>query len=339
MKRVLVTGAAGFIGAHLLQALSSNEEVEVVGLDSFSDYYSVDYKLRRVDALIGANSNQLIEVDVADDEQVDEMFRAFRPDVVVHLAAQAGVRLMTDFYSNYVHSNLTGFSNILVACARYETQSLLYASSSSVYGNQIQGVLSESIKSLLPTSFYGATKLSNELLAASISARHGIRTRGLRYFTVYGPWGRPDMAYFRMLESLVNHRPFSLNGDGSIQRDFTFVSDVVGMTIALMNDLNSMQADFCDVVNLGGGAPHSMTSLIGMIEHLSKKKLILELVDPEPSDVSRTESDKAYLESLIGRRHFVTLEEGLTRFLEWGEESSTSVRLADWVESSFKYTK
>jgi UDP-glucuronate 4-epimerase len=338
MTRVLVTGASGFIGAHLCASLAKKTGIELAGLDSFSNYYSVQLKRRRVDALMSNQRIDLLTVDISDEAAVDKVFIDFQPEVVVHLAAQAGIRLNVNYFSQYVNSNLTGFANILTAAVRHKTRSLLYASSSSVYGNAKNQSLPESMESLLPTSFYGATKLSNEILARSISSRNELRTRGLRFFTVYGPWGRPDMAYFRILEALLNNRTFHLNGDGSIERDFTFVSDVIEITESLLNDLELREESFSDVVNLGGGSPHSMKALIGTLERLSERNLRMELKEWEPGDVRRTESDRRYAESLLGKRNFVTLERGLDDFLAWGTNSENSHFLADWVNSSYRYT-
>jgi UDP-glucuronate 4-epimerase len=337
MTRVLITGAAGFIGAHLTKALSTDDIHEIVGVDSFSDYYSTTYKKMRVDSLISNQMAQIINLDVSNSGLVDNLFQDFKPQVVIHLAAQAGVRLQTDNFSHYVESNLSGFSNILISSVRYGVESFLYASSSSVYGNAPGTLLSEDMHPLVPTSFYGATKLSNEILAKSISGRFGLKTRGLRFFTVYGPWGRPDMAYFRILESLVTGRTFQLNGDGSIERDFTFISDVVGMSVGLLEDLRSRPEGHSDVVNLGGGVPRSMKALIHTMENLYGKSLNMEVVSREPSDVNRTESDKDYLETLIGHRSFVSLEDGARSFLQWGSDLQIRPHLADWVESSYKY--
>jgi UDP-glucuronate 4-epimerase len=332
--RVLLTGAAGFIGSHLTKKWKSDESVELVALDSFSDYYSAEYKRRRWDSLVAPTPIRFEKVDISDEEQINRVFADFAPDTVVHLAAQAGVRLSPHLFGHYTKSNLMGFSNVLNASVRYSAKNFLYASSSSVYGDHCALPLSEIEQALSPTSFYGATKLSNEIIAKSFSQRYGLRTRGLRFFTVYGPWGRPDMAYFRILSAIANDTTFELNGDGSIRRDFTFIDDVVNLVIRLKSDLETRESGFGDVVNLGGGAPRSINELIGAIETCVGRSLRKTSRESEPSDVKITHASSDYREKIIGKTSFASLESGVRNIVEWGGNPDVSKYLEQWVKSS-----
>jgi UDP-glucuronate 4-epimerase len=328
--RILVTGAAGFVGSLLTNRLARSPDIKLLAIDNLNSYYSPNLKSRRVDALIPSHV-RFERLDIADRTAVQECIRAFKPDQVFHLAAQPGIRLDIDDHYKYVDSNLTGFSNMLIGSQREGVSSFVYASSSSVYGRSSDQKLKETQSSLSPTSFYGATKLANEVLARSYSDRYGIKTRGLRFFTVYGPWGRPDMAYFRIIASLILKRKFTLFGDGSVQRDFTYVDDVVAITEKLGSDLHLRDKGFSDVVNVGGGTPISIVKVIDILSHNMDQRLEVDLASSDPSDMPVTDADVTYLFSLIGKHDFYKSEDGLRAALEWGLNSVTPEELASWT--------
>ena len=218
--QILVTGAAGFIGSATAEALA-NSGIDVVAVDSFSPYYSIDLKEKRKEVLLTSNRIEFLEIDLSNPDSVSRLFEKRDFGSVIHLAAQAGVRLPLADWGNYTRDNLQGFSNVLTVASSRGVKNFIYASSSSIYGNSSEKQFNESIVPA-PVSFYGATKRSNEVLAFATSAVTGIKTRGLRFFTIYGPWGRPDMVYFRMVASALSKNPFDFYGDGTIERDFTY---------------------------------------------------------------------------------------------------------------------
>lgn len=300
--KVLVTGAAGFIGSHVASRVAA-EGHQVLCVDNFSSYYDPSLKKLRVSELI--SSLEISNLDISELEQIRNLIREFNPESVIHLAAQAGVRMPKNQLHNYVRDNLLGFSNVALAAAETGVKSFLYASSSSVYGEEAAIPYLETERNLKPKSFYGSTKLSNEVLAQTISVQFGMRMRGLRFFTVYGPWGRPDMAYFRLIGNAAVNSPFKLFGDGGIKRDFTFIDDTVDSTLGLHRNLFEQSLGFCDVVNVGGGSPRSMNDLIGVINKVSDREIELENHLPDSADVAITSANSKYLEFLIGKRDFL----------------------------------
>ena len=331
--KYLVTGAAGFIGSALSKTLAEKGH-NLICVDNFSDYYSKELKNLRVSKLLKPHSIDVFNVDVSHKSVIDSLIAKEKPDAVIHLAAQAGVRLsLTDNYK-YVESNLVGFSNILSSVVQNEIPSFLYASSSSVYGDNARIPFSEKDTNLNPNSFYGATKLSNELLAPTLIRNSKTRSRGLRFFTVYGPWGRPDMAYFRIASSLLNNKVFSLFGNGEIERDFTYIEDAVSICISLLNELNTHETGFSDIVNIGGGRPLSIKFLISQLEKTLKLKIKLNIIDGSASDSAITMAAQDYLTSLIGMHKFTSLEEGLVLFSNWCESLNSRETLERWIQSS-----
>ena len=223
--RVLVTGAAGFIGSAVSSSLH-RAGYEVLGVDSFSDYYSVDLKKARVTHFLEKSGIIFKHIDISNYDEINKVVEEFKPESIINLAAQAGVRLKMNDFGKYIESNVTGYTNIARASLNNGVKNFMYASSSSVYGNTASLPYSESEESLHPTSYYGSTKRFNELVTPIMFNNSDVRVRGLRFFTVYGPWGRPDMAYFRMIANLYAGTPFQLFGNGEIERDFTFIDDV-----------------------------------------------------------------------------------------------------------------
>ena len=329
---ILVTGAAGFVGSHLIRALDARGEL-VVGLDNFNDYYSPELKKMRVKALI-PNTIEVIDADLTNPKILSEILSQFRPKSVYHLAAQAGVRLDLDENDLYVQSNLLGFSNILQASIKLGVKNFIYASSSSVYGNSTNVPYSENDHQLSPISFYGASKLSNEFLAAALVRGTSTNARGLRFFTVYGPWGRPDMAYFRLAETLINNHEFNLFGTGDALRDFTYIDDTIHATVELGKQLEELgQFGFADVVNIGGGKPSSMKDLINEFEIISKKTLQVRHLNRIEKDVNQTIADSRKLETLIGFKPKIELFEGVARVFNWAASPEVSEKLESWTKS------
>ena len=330
--RILVTGAAGFIGSALCEKLvMSNHEVTAV--DNFSDYYDVNLKNLRVKELLSPLNLEVLNLDICDQAAVEKVFTSSKPEVVIHLAAQAGVRLGVSESHKYVESNLVGFSNILISTIEHQIPKFLYASSSSVYGDKAAIPYHESELNLHPNSFYGSTKLANELLAPTLVKNSATIARGLRFFTVYGPWGRPDMAYFRMIANVIAGTDFNFFGDGSIERDFTFISDAVSSVINLTIELDGRKPGFSDVVNLGGGRPLSMNYLLETVGSLTGKTVEFQRLETNKNDAKKTMSDSTYIQELIGSKPNIKLEDGISKTIEWASRDVISKNLDKWVKS------
>ena len=330
--KILVTGAAGFIGAHQAKFFSELGH-EVIGVDSFSDYYSVQLKKLRVESLVHSAGVALIELNLADRVAVNEFFKENSFDQVVHLGAQAGVRLTTEMNYKYTESNLVSFLNVFDCAKISGVQNFLFASSSSVYGDSAASPYSESELSLNPNSRYGATKLANEILARTSIQNSTMSCRGLRFFTVYGPWGRPDMVYFRIISNLLEASNLTLFGNGKVERDFTYIDDVTKLVSLLAEDLSGKPAGFSDVVNLGGGKPESIEKIIQTCEKILGKKVLRETGPANPLDVFITNSDSRYLQSLTGFKPEVSIEEGLELVINWASSESVQPYLSSWVSS------
>jgi UDP-glucuronate 4-epimerase len=322
-KRILVTGAAGFIGAELVKDLL-NQDFEVLGVDSFSSYYSPKMKMSHLDSLNIGRS--VISADVADHQQMKKLFSSFRPEVVLHLAAQGGVRASRHTPEPYLDSNQSGFLNILRLCEAYEVQKLLYASSSSVYGNQQMGPFKEDMLISAPQSLYALSKLSNEIIAGGLPVKN-TRRIGMRFFTVYGPWGRPDMAVFRLLASARLGLTFKLTAETSVLRDFTFVGDLV----QTVSDLIGIDVvDNHEIFNVAGGHPFPLQDVISFLDQ-KNTAIQIEKCDIDPLDVKLTfgsiEKLTRYGVSVPSTR----LQEGLQATWEWLDKISRD-DLREWYE-------
>ena len=328
----LITGAAGFIGSHLCHKLAK-EGNKIVAVDSYSNYYDVKLKDYRVKELLEPLNIDVVHLDITDDIKFDDLVRKSKPDVVINLAAQAGVRLPLNETDKYVNSNLVGFSNVLRSTVKNKVPHFLYASSSSVYGDKAAIPYIESEQNLHPNSFYGATKLANELLTPTLIQNSSTAARGLRFFTVYGPWGRPDMAYFRMITNVISGAEFNFFGDGSVERDFTFIDDAVNSVMALAAELQKRKPGYSDVVNLGGGRPLSMNYLLQTVSSISKNEVKFNRLNSNSNDAKKTMSDSKYIESLIGSKPNTKLEDGIAKTIEWAMREDISSNLNDWVTS------
>ena len=328
----LITGAAGFIGSSLCHKLA-NEGNKIIAIDNFSNYYDVELKNSRVKELLEPLNIEVVNLDIADDAKFDDLVIKSKPDVVINLAAQAGVRLPLKETDKYVNSNLVGFSNVLRSTVINKVPHFLYASSSSVYGDKAAIPYVESEQNLHPNSFYGATKLANELLTPTLVQNSSTAARGLRFFTVYGPWGRPDMAYFRMIANVISGAEFNFFGDGSIERDFTFIDDAVSSVMALTTELQKRKPGYSDVVNLGGGRPLSMNYLLQTVSSISKNDVKFNRLNSNSNDAKKTMSDSKYIESLIGSKPNTKLEDGIAKTIEWAMRKDISTNLNNWVKS------
>lgn len=328
--KVLITGAAGFIGAATSEYFATNGH-DVYAVDSFSDYYSVDLKNLRARNLKEKFNLEIKALDLSIHGEVKAAFKEFSPNVVIHLAAQPGVRLPISASHLYVRDNLVGFSNIALESIERGVDSFVYASSSSVYGNHASTILSENLGDVRPISFYGATKLSNEILATALSATSTTKFRGMRFFTVYGPWGRPDMAYLKLINSGLNNKTFTLFGDGSKKRDFTYIKDVVNCIYDLTAELMQKSGKYSDIVNIGGGNPVSMDSLISTIENELQTKIKIAKSSDAMGDVITTYASNEYLENLIGFRKFIEINDGIKETINWSRQYSSENQLDKWV--------
>ena len=327
-----MTGAAGFIGSHLCRELSLQAN-EVIAIDNLSDYYDTSLKKARIKNLLDSKGISFSELDICNRSALNALIKDSRPDVVVNLAAQAGVRLPLKQVYKYVESNLVGFSNVLQSTVSNEVPYFLYASSSSVYGDQAAIPYTESEQNLHPNSFYGATKLANELLTPTLIKNSATIARGLRFFTVYGPWGRPDMAYFRMIANVVSGSEFNFFGDGSVERDFTYIEDAVNLVIELTKELGKRKPGYSDVVNLGGGRPLSMNYLLENINKISKSEVKFNRQDSQSNDAKKTMSDSKYIQSLIGSKPETKLEDGINKTYQWIIQTDIVDQLNNWVRS------
>ena len=300
----------------MTRALAS-EGNNLILLDSLSDYYSIDLKRERERRLLKDFNLSVNRIDLTDPRRLDSLFLKNMPDTVIHLAAQPGIRLGFDEYHRYIKDNLVSFSNLLTIAAKNEIPNFLYASSSSVYGNTAQPLLNEKIPGIKPISFYGATKLSNEILAETMSEITNTKFRGMRFFTVYGPLGRPDMSYWKIMDAILNGSEFRVFGDGTKVRDFTFVDDVVNSILDLARELHSRNGKYADVVNVGGGKPASVNDLIRGINMISGRELKIKNLENARGDVNSTNADTDYLTSLTGKFPRISLDAGLEKTWNW----------------------
>lgn len=326
---VLVTGAAGFIGFHLSRRLLS-EGIRVVGFDNMNAYYDPALKIGRRALLESDPGFTMVEGDLADPGAVAQTFATWGPAHVAHLAAQAGVRHSIDNPFAYADSNLTGFLAVLEACRHSGVAHLLYASSSSVYGGNTKLPLSVDDSVDHPVSLYAATKKAGELMAHCYSHLYGIPSTGLRFFTVYGPWGRPDMAYWKFADAILEGRPIDVYNHGDMGRDFTYVDDIVEAMARLLVVPPAPDPDFDRanpapgrswashrVLNIGADRPERLTDLIAALEHALGRSASRRLLPMQAGDVKETWADVETLATLIGFRPGVGLDEGVARFAQW----------------------
>lgn len=314
--KILVTGTAGFIGMHVARALLEDGH-EVVGLDNFNPYYAVQLKRDRHAQLTAYRNFTSVEGDLCDYALLSAVCTQHRFDVVCHLAAQAGVRYSLVNPGAYQKSNLEGFLNILEACRQAGVRRLVYASSSSVYGGNTKLPFSETDPVDRPVSLYAATKKANELMAHTYTHLFGLQTIGLRFFTVYGPWGRPDMAMWLFTEAMLAGRPVRVFNHGRMRRDFTYVDDILAGVKA---SLFAEGLDAYEIINLGHHQPEELMGLVGLLGRTLGVKPRIEFLPMQPGDVEATYADITRAEKKLGFRPRTALAEGVPRFVEWYRE-------------------
>jgi UDP-glucuronate 4-epimerase len=313
--RVLVTGAAGFIGMHCAARLAARGD-EVLGVDNLSPYYSVELKRDRLRQLERSTRFAFEQVDIAEAGALERAMARVQPAAVLHLAAQPGVRYSLENPSSYVQSNLVGFANVLEACRHCSPRHLVYASSSSVYGVNPKLPWSETDNVDHPISLYAATKKANELMAHTYSHLFGLPATGLRYFTVYGPWGRPDMSPMLFARAIMEGKPIQVFNHGDMQRDFTYVDDVVEATLRVL-DRPAPGTPPHRVLNVGNHQPVRLLDYIALLERALGREAIKELRPMQPGDVPATYADTRALHEAAGFAPATPLAEGLARFADW----------------------
>ncbi|MGE5466069.1 MAG: NAD-dependent epimerase [Ignavibacteria bacterium] len=327
--KVLITGAAGFIGMHVAQLLLARGD-EVIGVDNLSDYYDVNLKKARLARLAGSRAFRHVHLDIADRAGVAALFEREKPARVLNLAAQAGVRYSLKNPHAYIDTNVVGFANILEGCRHNGVEHLVYASSSSVYGGNTRLPFSEHDNVDHPVSLYAATKKANELMAHSYSHLFGLPTTGLRFFTVYGPWGRPDMALFLFAKAILEDRPIDVFNHGKMQRDFTYIDDIAEGTLRVIDRPAAPAPGFVTdapdpatswapyrVFNIGNHAPVNLMDYVGALESALGKQAIKNFLPLQAGDVPATSADTAELLAHVGYAPATPVEEGVRRFVDW----------------------
>jgi UDP-glucuronate 4-epimerase len=328
-RPILVTGAAGFIGSHVAHRLLDAGRT-VIGIDNLNAYYEVSLKEARLARLTPRDGFTFRKLDVADQAGMAALFAEFRPARVVHLAAQAGVRYSLENPHAYIDSNLTGFVNILEGCRHNEVEHLVYASTSSVYGANTLQPFSEHHTVDHPISLYAATKKANELMAHTYSHLFRLPTTGLRFFTVYGPWGRPDMALFKFTRGILAGEPIPVFNEGNMVRDFTFVDDIVEGVVRVVDRTAEPNAAWSGndpdpatsaapyrVFNIGNNRPVQLLEYISVLEESLGRKAVMQFLPMQPGDVPSTMADVSELESAVGFRPQTSVREGVGRFVKW----------------------
>lgn len=324
---IIVTGAAGFIGFHVCEAMLKTGAT-VVGLDNMNSYYDVSLKAARLEILKQQPNFKFEHVELADTNAVSNVFSRYRPDFVVHLAAQAGVRYSIENPTVYVDSNIHGFLSILEACRSFPMEHLVYASSSSVYGMSSDVPFIETQSADKPVSLYAATKRANELMAYSYAHLYDIPSSGLRFFTVYGPWGRPDMAYFKFTKAIIESKPIELYNNGEMERDFTFVDDVVSAIVLLLTraPAKSLGPSATDgkpsgpphrILNIGNNNPVPLRRLVSAIEAAAGRTAEIVYLPMQPGDVFRTFASVDAIRAEVDFSPSTVLEDGIASFVSW----------------------
>ena len=309
--KILVTGVAGFIGYHLCKSLLE-DNYEVLGIDNINDYYDPNLKVARLEQLKPYKNFNIEKVDITDRETLTQSFQSFKPNKVVNLAAQAGVRYSIENPYAYMDSNLVGFINIIELCRHNNVEGLIYASSSSVYGGNEKIPFSVEDRVDNPISLYAASKISNELIANAYSHLYSLNTTGLRFFTVYGPWGRPDMAMFIFTKKILAGVPIPVFNNGNMKRDFTYIEDIIAGTRAAIDKNYS-----CEVFNLGNNVSENLLDMISIIENELGKESIKDYQEMQPGDVKESFADIQYSIEKLGFAPKTSITEGIPKFISW----------------------
>ena len=309
--KLLITGAAGFIGFHLCKSLLE-EQYQILGLDNLNEYYDKNLKTNRLKILKSYNNFEFEKVDISKREEITTPFNNFKPNKVINLAAQAGVRYSLKNPYAYIDSNIVGFINIIELCCQNDVSGFIYASSSSVYGSNKKLPFSENDNTNNPISLYAASKKSNELIAHSYSYSYGLHTTGLRFFTVYGPWGRPDMAYYIFTKKILNEEPIIVFNNGNMKRDFTFIDDIIlGTKAAIKKNYK------CEIFNLGNNKIEKIMNIIEIIEKETKRDAIIKFLPMQLGDVEETFSNINKSTKMLDFLPKVSINEGIPKFIKW----------------------
>ena len=331
-KTILVTGAAGFIGYYLCEALLKSGH-KVIGVDNINDYYDVNLKYARLQLLgierkdaevynsisnstIRSSQMQFIRMNLEDRKALPKIFKEFKFDMVCNLAAQAGVRYSLENPEAYIDSNINGFLNVLECCRHHSVKRMVYASSSSIYGNSDKVPFNESDNVDKPISLYAATKKSNELMAHTYSHLYSIETIGLRFFTVYGPWGRPDMAMFLFTDAIINNRPIKVFNSGNLSRDFTYIDDIVAGVFATLSE-DSKDSSLYKLYNIGNSTPVQLMDFIKSIENNLGVVAKKEILPMQAGDVNQTWADVSRLQNEYNYKPETSVKKGIEAFIDW----------------------
>lgn len=311
MEKILVTGSSGFIGMNICRNLLRDGYI-IYGIDNMNNYYDLALKEARLKLLSEYENFTFKNIDISDLKKVNLLFKEFKPFKVVNLAAQAGVRYSLQNPHAYIQSNIVGFTNIIEACRVHKVSGLIYASSSSVYGGNQKKSFSINDRVDRPMSIYAVSKRSNELIAYTYNHLYGLKTTGLRFFTVYGPWGRPDMAMYIFADKLIRGERISVFNYGKMQRDFTYIDDIVnGIRSSIENNYS------CELFNLGNNHCENITDVVGYIEQELGKKAEIDFMDIQPGDIERTFANIDHAKHKLNYNPEVSIQEGIPKFIEW----------------------
>ena len=318
MKKILITGVAGFIGYHLADKLLS-KNYQIIGIDNLNDYYDPILKQDRLNNLKKFSNFEFHKIDFIQNNELTSIFNNNQFNQVIHLGAQAGVRYSITNPQFYIDTNTTGFLNILENCNNYNVENIIYASSSSIYGDNNDLPFSENDKTEKQISMYGVSKKTNELMAHTYSNLYGLKTIGLRFFTVYGPWGRPDMALYIFTKAIIENKNIDLFNKGSHTRSFTYISDIVEPIYRLIkiNENNQKILSNNDILNIGGSEPVKLLRFIDIIEDYLGKKAKIKLKPMQQGDIQDTNADITKLKKITDYKPQVDIEEGIKRFIDW----------------------
>ncbi len=318
MKKILITGVAGFIGYHLAEKLLNNN-YHIFGIDNLNDYYDTTLKIARLNKLKRELNFTFQKIDFSNNNNIEPLFNDNQFDQVIHLGAQAGVRYSLSNPQFYIDTNITGFLNILENCKKYNIKNIIYASSSSIYGINQQQPFSEEVKTEKQISMYGVTKKTNELMAHTYSNLYGLKTIGLRFFTVYGPWGRPDMALHIFTKSILDNKGINLFNKGKHVRSFTYITDIIEPISRLINinEQNSNNIKNYEILNIGGAEPVELFRFVSIIENYLNKKAKIILKPMQQGDVKETYANIIKLEKITGYKPQINIEEGIKKFIDW----------------------
>ena len=326
---IILTGVAGFIGFHVARALLDRGE-NIIGVDNLNPYYEVSLKQARLDQLKNSGNFVFTQMDIANMDEINVLFEKHKAKKVIHLAAQAGVRYSLINPVAYANSNLMGFTNILDACRHKNTEHLVFASSSSVYGANTKVPFAEDDPADKPVSFYGATKRANELMAYSYSYLYGLPATGIRFFTVYGPWGRPDMSYFKFVKNIINGEAIDVFNRGAQSRDFTYIDDIVDGVIKALDSTPAGKGSLSEkpgdnmpaftIYNMGNSKPVELMDYISILEQIIGKKAKINLLAEQPGDMAFTFANIEKARIQLGFNPATSLEQGLESFVDWYRE-------------------